>query len=90
MQCFVYKGERKEDHYLFLPSEVDEVEKSNLPQALLDMLGRLSLVTEFSLTAERRLPQADAAQVLHDLSEKGFYLQMPKKDMSAIEAEWFN
>lgn len=90
MHCFVYKGARKEDHYLYLPKKITLISQGALPSALLDMLGELSLVVEFDLDADRNLPQADAKHVLANLEEQGFYVQLPKKDMRAEEAHYFN
>lgn len=89
MHCYVYKGEFNPDHYLYLQEEISGAEAS-LPEALLAMLGELSLVVEFDLQADRELPQADAAQVLADIKAQGFYLQMPKKDMRAEEDRLFS
>lgn len=91
MNCYVYKGDRKDDHYLYLTSAFD-VQKPNkdVPGAILTLLGELSLVLEFELSADRQLPQADAQHVLDSLSDQGFYLQMPKKDMHAVEDQYFN
>ena len=89
MKCFVYKGDRKSDHYLYLPNEIENLNQG-LPEALINMLGELSFILEFDLAADRKLPQADAQQVLNDLQDQGFYLQLPKKDMIAEENELFN
>ena len=45
---------------------------------------------EVELTPQRTLAQADAVQVMKDISDQGFYLQMPKKDMRAEEDRLFN
>lgn len=91
MHCYVYKGDKKEDHFLFLDQEYNaQKPASNLPAGLISMLGELHLVVEFELDDQRELPQADAKQVLVDIAEQGFYLQMPKKDMAAEEAAYFN
>lgn len=91
MNCFVYKGDKKDDHYLYLDHQFDlDKLPDNFPQAILGLLGELSLVIEFELTLERKLPQAEAAQVLSDIQSQGFYLQMPKKDMLAEEEQFFN
>ena len=90
MQCYVYKGDKKEDSYLFLDDEFDsENISSDFPAAILRMMGELSLVIEFDLQPDRVLPQADASQVLDDLKAPGYYLQLPKKDMKALEDEIF-
>jgi uncharacterized protein YcgL (UPF0745 family) len=91
MNCYVYKGTKKDDYYLFLPQEYDHTKPpADLPPVILTMLGELSLVVEVELTPERKLPQADSRQVLSDIAEQGFYLQMPKKDMRAEEARYFS
>jgi len=76
MQCAIYKGTRKIDHYLYVESEDDF---SRVPQALLDMLGQLELVIGLELSAERKLAQADVNEVMRQLSEQGYYFQMPPK-----------
>lgn len=91
MYCYVYKGENREDHYLYLAQEfsADKL-PSNFPASLLTLLGTLSLIVEFELTDDRKLPQADPQQVKNDIAKHGFYLQMPKKDMAAMEDLYFN
>ncbi len=91
MQCYVYKGDRKQDHYVYLTQELDlQAPEELLPAAVVGLLGELEFVLEFDLNAERKLPQADAAQVISDISSQGFYLQMPKKDMRAEEDRLFS
>jgi uncharacterized protein YcgL (UPF0745 family) len=87
MQVYVYKSEKQQDHFLYLGGEIAD---SNLPEALTKMLGELSLVIEFELTKDRKLPQAEVQQVFSDIHEQGFYLQMPKRDMRAEEDRVFN
>lgn len=91
MYCYVYKGDKKEDYYLYLNHEFDEAESSDdLPSAILSLMGELSLVIEFELELDRKLPQAEAQQVINDIGSQGFYLQMPKKDMRALEDQLFS
>lgn len=91
MQCYVYKGDNNDDHYLYLNQEFDTDNlPANFPSAILGLMGDLSFVVEFKLDANRKLPQADAAHVLADMEAYGFYLQMPKKDMAALEDDFFN
>jgi uncharacterized protein YcgL (UPF0745 family) len=90
MKCYVYKGDKKEDNYLFLNYEFDSEQiPSEFPAAILLMMGELSLVLEFDLHPDRAMPQADAKQVLADIESKGYYLLLPKKDMKALEDEIF-
>lgn len=90
MYCYVYKGERKQDYYLYLARELEADDSSELPKAILALMGELSLVLEFELELNRKLPQAEAAQVMRDIESQGFYLQMPKQDMAALEDQYFN
>ncbi len=90
MHCFVYKSGQKGDHYLYLAEPFEKDTEEKLPSALIELLGELQLVVEFDLHSERKLPQADAGQVLESLRSQGFYLQMPRKDMLAEEDQWFN
>ena len=90
MRCYVYKGSRKSDHYLYLAQELNERVLAGLPPMLVEMLGELTLVVDFDLDGERTLAQADAAQVISSIEKQGFYLQMPNKDMLAEEEQFFN
>lgn len=91
MQCYVYKGSIKADHYLYLDREFDEKNlPEGFPRAILRLMGDLSLVVEFQLDGNRNLAQADAKRVLADIETNGFYLQMPSKDMDALEDQYFN
>jgi len=91
MQCYVYKSVAKADHFLYLTNTIDDDNATeSIPTALLNMLGELSLVVEFQLSADRELPNADAVQVLADLRAQGFYLQMPAEKMHSLEERLFN
>ena len=74
MECNIYKGKRKDDHYLFMPitSSLEE-----LPGAILQILGDIELVMKLDITADTRLAQSDARTILDTISEKGFYIQLP-------------
>lgn len=76
MQCAIYKGTKKIDHYLYVEKENDF---SRVPQALMDILGQLELVIGLELSSERHLAQADVNEVMRQLSEQGYYFQMPPK-----------
>ena len=74
MQCWIYKGSRRAETYLYLPTEGDT---SQVPVALVDAMGTLVLVMELSLSQELDLARASAEQVMRDIEERGYYLQMP-------------
>lgn len=77
MQCFVYRSKRKQNTYLFLP-EQDNF--SAIPESLLKLFGQAEFSFEFELHAERKLTLADAGEVLRNLDENGYFLQLPPGD----------
>jgi uncharacterized protein YcgL (UPF0745 family) len=52
---------------------------SRVPAALLALLGNPIYVMELELNAERRLAQEDVLEVLKNLQERGWHLQMPRQ-----------
>ena len=76
MNCAIYKGPKKADHYLYVEAEGDF---ERVPQALLDILGELELVMTLELGPERRLAQADVNQVMQALRDQGYFFQMPPR-----------
>jgi len=47
-----------------------------VPEALLKQLGKLESAMTLKLTPERKLAQADITEVLAQLDEQGYYLQI--------------
>ena len=74
MRCAVYKSERKPDSYLYVTSK-DEF--TDVPDALMNMLGELQFIMNLDLASRDKLGYADIAEVTRLLGEQGFYLQMP-------------
>ena len=74
MFCQVYRSPRKEEMYLY-------VEKSAgldcVPQALLQRFGEPEPVMLLHLNGERRLARVDADEVLAQVRDQGYFLQMP-------------
>jgi uncharacterized protein YcgL (UPF0745 family) len=80
MECNIYKGKRKQDHYLFMPvtTPLDDI-----PGAILEMLGEMELVMSLEITEQSVLAQSDPHAVMETISEKGFYIQLPSdKDIT--------
>jgi hypothetical protein len=77
MQCYIYRSKKKQNTYLFLPEQDDF---SGVPEALLRLFGEAEFSFEFELTATRKLVMADAAEVLRNINENGFFLQLPPGD----------
>lgn len=70
----IYRCQRKPGAYLYVPKKKA---LTDLPPPLLDMLGKLQHAFSFLLTPDRPLERADASQVLDQLRQQGYYLQMP-------------
>ncbi len=81
MQAYVYKSQRKQDTYVYLARRDDF---DAIPDALRAPLAPFAFVLEVELTPQRRLAQADAAQVRANLAERGFHLQFPPNPSSAV------
>lgn len=81
MICYVYRSRRRADTYLYLPRQDDF---SAVPDALMRVFGAADFALEFELTPQRRLAQADAGEVLRNLREQGFHLQMPPANVAPL------
>ena len=76
MDCKIYKGKRKPDHYVFLPGEVHT---DKLPDDIKSMLGEMEFVMQLDISLQTTLARSDPASVLNIIQEKGFYIQLPPK-----------
>lgn len=77
MQVSAFKSPKKDELYLYVPQQ-DGIEK--LPQEFLVMFGEPKHVLDFELTNDRKMPRADALEVLAALESKGYYMQMPPSE----------
>jgi uncharacterized protein YcgL (UPF0745 family) len=77
MQCAIYKSRRKQDTYLYLAAKDDF---SSIPESLLKLLGEPMHVMDVDLHPERPLAQEDVVEVLRNLEERGWHLQMPRRE----------
>lgn len=72
--CAVFRSRRNAETYLY----VDHQEGfARVPDALLREFGGAERAMTLALTPERKLARADANDVLREISERGFYLQLP-------------
>lgn len=74
MQCFIYKGLKKPDSYLYIEREEDF---SRVPEALLNMIGKPEYVMTLELNRQLQLARVSADEVMCRLDEQGYYLQLP-------------
>ena len=85
MNCVVYKGDKSPDKYLFVR---EDTKVSDIPKALLHLMGELQVVTSLNISIDTKLAQACAATVICSLNTQGFYLQMPKqKNCATLDSE---
>lgn len=77
MKCAIYKGIKKDDTYLFVEHKDDF---SRVSESLLRVLGPLNMVMQLDLTTDTRLARVNANDVIKQLHDNGFYLQLPPSD----------
>ena len=73
MLCHIYRSNRKLDTYLYL---VEKDDLSVVPTDLLGVFGAPEFSFSFDLTRERELAREDAGEVLDNLEEQGYHLQL--------------
>lgn len=73
MFCYIYRSSRKPDTYLYLS---DKNDFSDIPEELLSVFGEPEFSFSFNLTADRKLAREDTEQVLKNLEEQGYHLQL--------------
>lgn len=81
LQCTVYKSLKQLDYFIYLRTE-DEF--SQIPDGLRQLLGNLEKVLDLELHAGRKLAQADAVEVMTQIRQRGYYLQMPPRSGSDL------
>jgi uncharacterized protein YcgL (UPF0745 family) len=68
--------------YLYVPFQESENELLNsIPEKLRKLTGRLDKVMELELAPNRKLARAKVEDVVKALVEKGYYIQMPPKEV---------
>jgi uncharacterized protein YcgL (UPF0745 family) len=76
MNCTVWRSDRKEMTYLYLgPDQSFE----DLPDALKSVFGEPEFVLELELSPDRKLASEDVNQVISNLVEQGYHLQLPQE-----------
>lgn len=70
----VYRSKRRAGTYLFVDAAEDF---ARVPAELVKHFGPAVEAMELELTVDRPLAQTSAAEVLTEIQERGFYLQLP-------------
>lgn len=81
LPCWIYKSPLKEEMYLYVAQEEGF---DRVPDALMARFGKPALVMELELHEERPLAREDVVQVMQNLDERGFHLQMPPELKPAL------
>ena len=75
IHSWIYKSLKHDALYVYL-TQADDF--SVIPKDLMLRLGKLQLVMDLALSSTRSLAQEDVVQVMRNLSESGFHLQLPR------------
>lgn len=73
MLCYIYRSNRKLDTYLYLAKRDDF---DDVPEELLKVFGEPEYSFSFNLTPDRKLAKEDTSQVLDNLKQQGYHLQL--------------
>ncbi len=74
MLCQVYRSPRKEQMYLYV-SKAEGL--GRVPEALLGQFGEPEPIMLLNLDGSKKLARANADEVVAQIEERGYYLQMP-------------
>ena len=77
MKCSVVRSSLKDFTYIYLLAGHDF---DDLPVALKRVFGEPEFVMDLELTPDRKLAYEDINQVMQNLNEHGYHLQMPPQE----------
>lgn len=77
MKCSVFRSSLKDFTYIYLS---EDSEFDDLPVSLKKVFGEPEIVMNLELTPERKLAYEDVTQVMKNLAEQGYHLQMPPQE----------
>ena len=77
MKCSVIRSSLKDFTYIYLLAGHDY---DDLPVALKKVFGEPEFVMDLELTADRKLAYEDVNQVMQNMAEHGYHLQMPPQE----------
>lgn len=80
--CQVFQSSKKPGMYLYV--EKNE-QFRRVPEALMSLFGTPKQALVLALTAEKKLAQANAVDVIEKIKEQGYYLQMPPIEDSEMK-----
>jgi len=77
MKCSIFRSSLKDFTYIYL---AEGCVFDDLPIALRRVFGEPEPVMDIKLTPERKLAYEDINQVMQNLSDVGYHLQMPPQE----------
>jgi len=77
MKCTVFRSPKKDFTYIYLLEDHDFDE---IPVSLKKVFGEPEFVMDLELTADRKLAYEDINQVMQNLADQGYHLQMPPQE----------
>ena len=77
MNCSVFRSPRKDYCYIYL---AHDHRLEDLPGQLLAAFGTPEFVIDLELSTERRLASEDVTEVMRNLRQQGYHLQLPPGD----------
>jgi uncharacterized protein len=77
MKCSVFRSSLKEFTYIYV---LEGHKFEDLPQALKQVFGKPVFVLNLELTPDRKLAYADVSQVMQNLANQGYHLQLPPRE----------
>lgn len=84
INCHVYRSKRKRGMYIYL------TKKDNfdiIPAELKKRIGTLEYSFEFDLSEARKLTRYNTKEVMQQLQETGFFLQMPPPETNFLDLD---
>jgi len=77
MKCAVVRSSKKDFTYIYL---LESHDFDDLPISLKNVFGDPEFVMDLELSPDRKLAYEDVNEVMKNLSEQGYHLQMPPQE----------
>ena len=86
MEAHVYKSQKRADTYVFV---ADRDGISRLPEGLQARLSPFAFVMTLQIDPDLKLAQAHAPEVMTQLADRGWYLQLPPSQAAdPLAGDW--
>ncbi len=82
--CQLFKSPRKPEMYLYVEKSIGLQE---VPESLLAQFGEPEALMVMVITPEKQLARANATEVMDEIRDNGFYLQMPPTSAQLLQRD---